>query len=71
MDDKAAEGLVVCDYRLRQLERTERVVAERGGPLAQRLPNKPLPRDDAEAIDYDRVSLTKDGRITLTPERRE
>ena len=71
LDDKAAQGMVVCDYRLQQLERTENAVVVHGGPLAQRLPNKTLPRDSAGAIDYDKVFLTEEGRITLTPERRE
>ena len=70
LDDKAAQGMVVCDYRLQQLERTENAAVEQGGPLAQRLPNKALPRDSTGAIDYDQVFLTEDGRITLTPERR-
>lgn len=70
-DDKAAQGLVVCDYRLQQLEQTEGVAVEQGGPLAQRLPGKALPRDDSGEIDYDKVFLTEDGRITLTQERRE
>jgi tetratricopeptide (TPR) repeat protein len=69
--DKAAQGLVVCDYRLRQLEQTETALAEYGGPLVERLPKTALPRDGEGEIDYDKVLLTEDGRITLTPERRE
>jgi len=63
-DDDAARGLLLSDYQTRDLDHARAVARERSGPLASRFPSEPLPTRGGR-IDYDRITLTDDGRLAI------
>jgi hypothetical protein len=68
-DDDSARGIILNDYHLQRLEHAAGIAAGSGGPLAEKLPSETdMPRRRG-AIDYSRLTLSKDATVSVIRDR--